>query len=397
MTFDADVAVIGLGSSGSMAAWRLAERGAKIHGYEQFGIGHDRGAAGGESRMFRSTSLRDPRFIPLARDAIAFWRVLESVAGRQLMNLCGELVIGGPSTPTLKYLHELLEEYSLPHEVIDRDEMHHRYPEHRLTDDEYAVRDFTAGFVRPELAVLAAVERARRRGAEIFPNTTVESVVSDAKGVRVTVSGQSRYYARVVLTAGPWAGSLLPDYSAKIQLRRLLAAWFAPRDPREFGADRFPVFLRFMDGSDDSFYGFPRVDGSTVKIGLPTTNTPIDDVADFPRLASRDEMSEYSRVVASYLPGLHQQPIRTAAFVEGYTSDSQGLIGPLPGAENVISLCGLSGHGFKYVPLLGDIAADYALDGETEHDADFLLPGRALNSWSTGVLTSTGRAHVGPS
>jgi sarcosine oxidase len=395
MTYDADVAVIGLGSSGSMAAWRLTERGARVHGYEQFGIGHDRGAAGGESRMFRSTSLRDPRFIPLARDAVAFWRRLESVAGRQLMNLCGELVIGGPSTPTMHHLHKLLDEHALPHEVIDRDEMLHRYPEHRLAEDEYAVRDFTAGFVRPELAVLAAVERARSRGAEIYPNTTVEALTPDTAGVDVTVAGRSRRYRKVVLTAGPWAGALLPEYTAKIQVRRVLAAWFAPRDPREFGADRFPVFLRFMDGTDDAFYGFPRVDGSTVKLGLPTTNKPIDDAGEFARLASIAEIDEYSRVVARYLPGLHPQPIRTAAFVEGYTSDGHGLVGPLPSAESVVALFGLSGHGFKYVPLLGDIAADYVLDGGTGHDVDFLLPHRPLDDWTTGVLAPMKRAHVG--
>lgn len=390
MKYDADVAVIGLGSTGSMAAWRLAERGAHVHGFEQFGIAHERGAAGGESRMFRSTSLRDPRFIPLARDSIALWRVLESVAGRQLMNLCGELVIGGPATPTLKYLHELLEEFSLPHEVIDRDEVAHRYPEHQLGQDDYAVRDFTAGYVRPELAVLSAVERARRLGAQLSGRAIVQAVEPHDQGVTVTVDGERREYPRLVVAAGPWAGRLLPQYAPKIELRRLLAAWFVPRDSREYGQDRFPVFLRFMAAGDDSFYGFPRVDGVTVKIGLPTTNQPITHPEEFSRTLSTDELAAYADVVQQYLPGLHPDPVRTGAYVEGYTRDNQGLVGPVPGHERVVSLCGFSGHGFKYAPLFGEIAADYLLDEGTKHDVDFLLPGRELEPWTPGNVARPG-------
>jgi sarcosine oxidase len=381
MSLDADVAVIGLGSAGGMAAWRLAERGATVHGYEQFGIAHDLGAAGGESRMFRSTSLRDPRFIPLARDSVAYWRRLESAAGRQLLTLCGELVIGSSSTPTMKHLHELLAEFALPHEVLDAAEMRHRYPEHQMADDEYAVRDFTAGYVRPELAVMSAIERARRCGAQIFDHTAVERVEPAADGVEVATAGGVRRYRRAIVSTGPWAGELLPAYQPLLQVRRLLAAWFLPRDARDFRPDRFPVYLRFLPGSDDAFYGFPTVDGSSVKIGLPSTNTPVAA----PEFVSREftpaELAAYADVVNQYLPSLHPDPVRTGAYSEAYSSDGQGLVGPIPGAEGVIALCGFSGHGFKYVPLFGEIAADLALDGGTSHEVDFLRPDRALAPW----------------
>ena len=40
------VAVIGAGSMGSQAMWRLAARGAEVIGYDRYAPGHDRGAAG---------------------------------------------------------------------------------------------------------------------------------------------------------------------------------------------------------------------------------------------------------------------------------------------------------------------------------------------------------------
>ena len=42
-----------------------------------------------------------------------------------------------------------------------------------------------------------------------------------------------------------------------------------------------------------------------------------------------------------------------------------------------VILCGgFSGHGFKFAPVIGEIAADLALTGETPHDIGFLSLGR---------------------
>jgi sarcosine oxidase len=38
--------------------------------------------------------------------------------------------------------------------------------------------------------------------------------------------------------------------------------------------------------------------------------------------------------------------------------------------------CGFSGHGFKFVPVVGEILADLALDGRTDHPIGLFDPGR---------------------
>lgn len=62
---NADVAVIGLGSMGSMTIWQLARRGVSVIGFEQFGIGHDRGAAGGDTRIFRTAYAEGAEYVPI--------------------------------------------------------------------------------------------------------------------------------------------------------------------------------------------------------------------------------------------------------------------------------------------------------------------------------------------
>ncbi|MBV9345439.1 MAG: N-methyltryptophan oxidase, partial [Gammaproteobacteria bacterium] len=48
MTYDA--IVLGLGAMGLAAAWRLAGRGVRVLGLEQFALAHDRGSSHGSSR-----------------------------------------------------------------------------------------------------------------------------------------------------------------------------------------------------------------------------------------------------------------------------------------------------------------------------------------------------------
>ncbi|WP_455712221.1 hypothetical protein [Streptomyces collinus] len=69
---------------GSQAAWRLASRGAEVVGYERFAPGHDRSAAGGESRIFRSAHFEDSRWVPLLRHADVLWEQLQQETGREL-------------------------------------------------------------------------------------------------------------------------------------------------------------------------------------------------------------------------------------------------------------------------------------------------------------------------
>ena len=44
--------------------------------------------------------------------------------------------------------------------------------------------------------------------------------------------------------------------------------------------------------------------------------------------------------------------------------------------ESVTVACGFSGHGFKFVPVVGEILADLALTGATAHPIELFDPRR---------------------
>src|SRR5690625_6959119 len=92
------VAVIGLGTMGSMALWQLVKEGVDVTGFEQFGIGHDRSAVGGESRIFRTAYLEGPEYVPLLCRSYELWRDLEKETNQQLLSLVGNFTIGNKTS-----------------------------------------------------------------------------------------------------------------------------------------------------------------------------------------------------------------------------------------------------------------------------------------------------------
>ncbi|WP_052668893.1 N-methyl-L-tryptophan oxidase [Nitriliruptor alkaliphilus] len=381
-----DVAVIGVGSIGSMALWRLAAAGLSVHGFERFGVPHDRSAAGGETRMFRTTSPREPHYVPFAVTALERWGQLETDSGRQLLTRGGELVISPPDDATFGSILASIRTYELDHELLDARQIRARFPPHRVDPDDRGILDLNAGFLRSELAVLAAAERATRLGAVLHTGAPVTDVAADGEGVTVAWGGRHLRFEQAIVAAGPWTSHLAPDLAAAIEVRRPIQAWFAVDDPARYAPERFPTGLRL---GPDALYVFPSLDGASVKVGVGGEhNRHVADPDRLDRSVDHAEVAHISERVRRRLPGLHPDPLRAAAYMDGYTPDHQPIIGRLPGAERIVVLGGFSGHGFKYAPAFGEAGAELVADGATTLDISPFAPDRLAAASATAAVTA---------
>jgi sarcosine oxidase len=381
---DADVAVVGLGSVGAMAAWRLAARGLTVHGYERFGVGHDRGAFSGQTRRFSVQSQREPRWTPLALAALDLWRELEAATGRSLLELVGGVILGQADAPALTRARKSAVDGGLAHEYLDAGALAERFPQHLVRPGDAGILDPLAGFARPEAAVVGATRHARRLGATVFDHTQVLGVDADEHGVTVRTAVGNRRYGRVVVAPGARARDVLAVARRTVLPRRLVQAWYLPHDVDRYRAEEFPVFERV---GDVNAYGFPTLDGATVKIGIYTSGHPVVyDTDNVPLTVGPGLLRHFRDTIATYLPGLHPDPVATTVNLEGYTTDGQPLVGAAPGADRVLVACGFSGAGFKFAPVVGDVLADLATSGHTEHVIDFLAPDRPLAQWPAEAL-----------
>lgn len=373
---DAQVAVIGVGSMGSMALWQLARAGVDAIGFEQYTPGHDRAAAGGESRIFRTAYLEGPEYVPLLQRALQLWRELEHESGQPLLTMTGGLMIGREDSEAIRNVLASCEQFSLAYEVLNGEEMARRYPQHRMLPGEIAVLDRAAGVLRPEFAVLHAARCAQAQGATLVTGCEVSEIEPYGNGVRVRAGERDYHVGQAVITAGPWTARFAPDLAAHITARRLVMTWYPALDVAAYQPSRFPVFIR--DSGSAHIFGIPTLDGGSVKVAPHASYGDLPDASSLDRNVAAAELEPINKAVSDLLPGLVPTPVRISAYMDAYTTDGHAIVGQLPGTSNVWLLGGFSGHGFKMAPAFGQVAAELVSDGKTSLPAGHLSPDRFL-------------------
>ena len=110
--------------------------------------------------------------------------------------------------------------------------------------------------------------------------------------------------------------------------------------------------------------------------GIETTPATID------RTVHASEVDAMRRRALELFPAVTGPLLTAQTCMYSTTPDRDFIIGTLPDRPQVSIACGFSGHGFKFVPVVGEILADLAIDGRTRHDLDlFRLDRPALTTY----------------
>jgi sarcosine oxidase len=373
MTYD--VIVIGLGGMGSAAAYHLAARGQRVLGLEKFSPAHDRGSSHGGSRIIRQSYFEDPAYVPLLLRSYELWDKLTADSGREVFRLTGGLFIGPPDSLTVAGSLRASEEWDLPHEVLDAAEIRRRHPNFTPRDDDIALYEAKAGFARPEMTVQAHIDLAGQAGATLSFGEEVLHWAETAGGVTVTTARGTYTAGQLVVCPGAWAPQLLAEFGIPITVERQVLYWFDPVGGPSAFADQ-PIFIAENAGGEQ-IYGFPAIDGPVggVKVaffrrGVVCTPETID------REVHDREVGEMRSRVAELLPALDGPLVHSATCMYSNTPDQHFVIARHPDSANVTVACGFSGHGFKFVPVVGEILADLATEGATRHPITLFDPRR---------------------
>ena len=365
-----DVIVLGVGGMGSAACYALAERGAKVLGLEQFDIPHAYGSSHGETRIIRLAYAEGAFYVPLLRRAYERWQRLEHDFGEQLLHITGGLDIGAADSVLIRGSRASCREHDLSHELLTATEAMARFPALQLPPHFVANFQAEGGFLRSERCIVAHVTRAQALGAEIHAR---EAVLSwEARGDSVHVQTTKGEYAadRLVVTAGGWAGQLLPELAALAQPERQCLGWFQPLDLPLFAKERLPVWLLYGEGDDGNWYGFPVHGIPGFKLGkFRHLGEPMDLSGGRETTADREpnEADEalLRRFTEKYFPRAAGPTMALKVCFFTNTPDEHFIIDAHPQHDSVIIAAGFSGHGYKFCSVVGEILAELALDGES--------------------------------
>ncbi|YCH09194.1 FAD-dependent oxidoreductase [Arthrobacter sp. alpha11c] len=378
---DGKLAVIGLGTIGSMALWQASRLSDSVVGFEAQLPAHGRSAVGGDTRLFRMLNL-NPGFNPILQSSQRLWAELEDETGQDILLRCGGIYIGTANGAYIPQLLESARATGVAHQILSRTEMAERYPQHNLRADDIGVFDPNGGALRTDRAVTAAVSAAQANGATVLTNTPVDGIRETVDGVVVTSGDKSWTFENVIVASGGWSQKLMPEsLQAHTQPNRVFLTWFVAKNPALFSPERFPVFVRLS--GDRSMYGAPAVDGVTVKATLNFRPTPTGNPSAVPRELTPAEIAETTETVSEFFPGLYPNIVRSDAFPDLFTTDRNPLLGRLDAGSRVYCATGFSGGGFKMATGYGEIAAREALGLQTFEGLDFVRPERFMSVHTT--------------
>ncbi|GAA3661764.1 N-methyl-L-tryptophan oxidase [Microbacterium marinilacus] len=369
-----DVAVVGMGALGSAAAYHLARKGVKVVAFEQFELGHVRGASHDTSRIIR-TSYGNAAYVRLAEAAYRDWAEFEEVAGEQFTSITGGLVFIPTSGPySASDFARSLDDVGIPYELLSPAEVHERWPQFSIPEGVETVYTPDSGIVHAARSVTAFQMQARVHGAVIRPRTPVERITPDDEGVIVHTPNGDVRARKVILATDAWTNALLEPLGARIPLVTMQeqVTYFKPKDPDAFDRESFPVWI----WEDEScFYGFPTYGEPTIKAARDVGNnymTPEERTF----VPSDELLSELTSFMGSTIPG-SGEVLRTVTCQYALTPDRRFVLGPLDEHPDVIVALG-AGHAFKFTPAIGRIVAELAVDGSTSDDVSAFTVSGAL-------------------
>lgn len=341
-----DVAVVGAGVAGSAIARACARRGLAVALIERFEFGHDRGSSHGAVRIFRF-AYPDPFYVRLAQRALRLWRELESERGSTLIELTGGVDHGDERA--VGAVHDALVAAGAHAELLHPAAAAERYP--GLAFEQVVCSSRDTGRVRAERAWADLVASARARGASLHERTAVDAIeVRGDRAYVVTATGTFDA-ATVVVAAGAWLRDLLGDHVVlpQFEISQEHVLHFAPRAEDK---TEWPSFIHYREPA--AAYGM-LTPGEGVKVGEHHAGVVIEHPD--ARLTSLDPARRDAvlRYVERWIPGVEPVPVSETTCLYTTTPDEDFVLdrrGPIV----VASPC--SGHGFKFAPLIGELAAD---------------------------------------
>jgi sarcosine oxidase len=380
-----DYIVIGCGSMGMATCSFLAERGCQVLGIDQFSVPHESGSHAGQSRIIRKAYFEHPDYVPLLERAYQNWRAIERVSDSTLYYETGIVYFGKPEHPTMMGVKNSANRFRIPLEKVSPADTRKKFNAFEIPSNFETLFEPKAGFIKPEHSIRVYRDHALKNRAFIHENENVVTWKKVGKEISVVTDKAAYTCLKLIITAGAWTSNVLPQLRSELHVTRQVLGWFDPKDPDLFALTNFPCWF-IEDPDHGMFYGFPLLPfetfGGPIGLKLASHRTGLSSDPDHvDRNVKQSEIDDLKYVLSKYLPVAGNETITTKTCLYTYSPDENFIIDHLPGYDKQITIaCGFSGHGFKFVPVIGEILADLAIHGKTNLPIEFLSLKRFYNA-----------------
>ena len=364
----ADVIVLGLGANGSSALYHLCKTNRKVIGIDRFTPPHAFGSSHGESRIIRQAYHENTLYVPLVKKAYSYWYKLEKEANKRLLLKTGGIMLGDEQASVVTGSMLSAKTYDIAYEYLNYHDLQKRFPAFKPSKNTVGVLEKEAGILFPEECIKTYLEQAQKNGADIRYNETVLSIRPNRAHVEVSTSKGTYRAGKLIITAGAWTGTLLPEMQLPLTVERQVLYWFKNNNVKLQGdlmPQNMPVYIwEYLPGK--MFYGFPDL-GNGIKIAHHHAGARIGNPDYMSQQVSHKEINDIQTLAGEYL---NLDAVFNYSSVCMYTNtlDENFIIDYHPAYKNIIIASPCSGHGFKFSSFTGKILSDMATGKTPEAD-----------------------------
>jgi len=361
------VIIVGAGINGVTAAIELKKRGHKVVLVDPGPLPHPLAASTDISKAVRTAYGADEYYTALAERAIPLWRKWNEEFGFELYHETGVLFVRRELMQPGDFEYEsckIFEKRGHKFERLNSAKLRKRFPAFNAERFDDGFFDSEAGYVESGRVVVTLVEQARSLGVELVEGIKFIALDENDNSVNgIVLQDRQRIGGdAVVVAVGAWTPYVLPFTRKFFRATGHPVFHLKPDKPELFSPQRFPFFG--ADISTTGYYGFPLNREGVVKIA---NHGPGREMS--PELPERTVTPEEEKKLREFLttaiPALTEAPIvytRICLYCD--THDGDFWIASDPERRGLVIATGDSGHGFKFAPLLGEIAAD-AVEGKS--------------------------------
>ena len=348
------IVIVGAGIVGLSTAYALLTQGIRnVTVLEQAAVDHDRSSSHGFSRLLRFEYGPNAFYSNMVRLSLKRWKNLEQVAGRTIYTPTGLLVLGNDDNTFTRSSYHVVRGLGLPAEQLSKEACGQRFPQFNTQSYNLSMYNHEAGILHASTCLQTLRDLILDSGGEIYESCRVNRITNDnpLRPIHLHLSsGQEIVADRVVLATGSWIHRLLANLSLPVRMTRQYLLYFSGLSASAYGTGAFPSFIA------GDMYGFPIHQGCNgwVKATSHAFGVPIDP----DNVTPQDDqvIASISMQLREILLALnHAQIARIDSCMYDVSPDEDFILDRLPSDPRVIFATGLSGHGFKFGLLLGEL------------------------------------------
>ncbi|HVB25937.1 MAG TPA: FAD-dependent oxidoreductase [Ktedonobacteraceae bacterium] len=360
------IVIVGAGIVGLSTAYALLTQGFQhVTILEQEHVDHARSTSQGVSRLLRFEYGAETLYSEMVRLSLACWKRLERMTKQTLYTRTGLLMPGTDNDRFTRSSYTTMHKLDLPVEQLSAPCCQQRFPQFATEPYNIFTYNTEAGILHASTCLHVLKERILALGGTICESCRVSRVSHEAqyRPIRLfcedTRNNGDLIADRVVLATGPWVHRLLGELHLPIQMTRQYLLYFAGLPLPMFDIGTFPAFIT------NDLYGFPVHQMHNGQYWLKAASHTFGPSIDPDETRAPDErfIARTARQLRELIPALQQASLaHVDSCMYDVSPDENFILDRLPDDPRIVFATGLSGHGFKFGPLLGELLASLLCD-----------------------------------